>query len=705
MKEEIIINNYRTFFYIICFSLLFIGCKKDSASSDRKEQGSLVFKIEGIQPVQDDLGKQSKVASSTRGSEGVSTEYQKIGNVDVSVQANVANMATSFGGQALNLRDNNSKKMNKLVANVGMAVDIKYVVLLFNTTTRRTEFIGQASVGQSLVIDAVKGQQYDWIAYSYNKTDIITNLPTSIDDVIDTPTDGELLYANGTISTTEENSPISILFKHKLAQIVFEIDTDRLFGKINTDVVLSFVDGSPLTKGKMSLKNGGIDSIVSYAKPVVLEEDPNDENIRLARFNVVDVGAQPSFSVNVSNLKVTYLNNVEHDLVAANDVRRVDFTWPSNISLGKRYIGTLKLWYKFPKRTILHVTRVGADGYGYAAQPYYDGVKYYPEYNKASYNLMAEPRNYGSLPESIVRSGGFSHLRCYRDGQLNYFLEGRYKPAPNPTTTPDVADKDLPLDLTKRPDIVIISVYYLMDEDDRTALITYINAGGVVLLMTDGVNSADRVAQQPFFRDLFNNQSITLQNNGYLGGALYKLSDIDDEILNGPFGDIRGKYWGEDASATTSLANVPSSEITEYSEAKAANGTVAANGITMFKHKTKHFFWIGDGGFLSNERVRGIYENYTLEPFATVDLTQAVSFNPVARYNYNNFPVPKKYGYAGNGISAGNTDVYNSTIFANIMSWAVINAEFFGINTSGFGKLLPVTTDWDSKTDSLNVNF
>ena len=111
--------------------------------------------------------------------------------------------------------------------------------------------------------------------------------------------------------------------------------------------------------------------------------------------------------------------------------------------------------------------------------------------------------------------------------------------------------------------------------------------------------------------------------------------------------------------------------ITEISQANTINDVTTftlppLTGITMFKHNTLDLFWIGDGGFLSNYTNSGTIISDTGYPFAT---------------NVANFPVSKKYGYAGNGYTAGSMDVYNSVIFANVMSWAIIRSEFYGINT------------------------
>ena len=39
--------------------------------------------------------------------------------------------------------------------------------------------------------------------------------------------------------------------------------------------------------------------------------------------------------------------------------------------------------------------------------------------------------------------------------------------------------------------------------------------------------------------------------------------------------------------------------------------------------------------------------------------------------------------YLNNGYLEYHHDVYNSTVFANFMAWAVANATFYGINTGG----------------------
>lgn len=61
-------------------------------------------------------------------------------------------------------------------------------------------------------------------------------------------------------------------------------------------------------------------------------------------------------------------------------------------------------------------------------------------------------------------------------------------------------------------------------------------------------------------------------------GAEYE----DDLILNGPFGDMRGKTWGADGHEMHGFSGLPVGTIT-YSQRNDVN-------VCMFRHATKPFF-------------------------------------------------------------------------------------------------------------------
>lgn len=274
-----------------------------------------------------------------------------------------------------------------------------------------------------------------------------------------------------------------------------------------------------------------------------------------------------------------------------------------------------------PIKSIVHLGGTGDHGYS--------------AFEDASRNLLDEPANFGVNNNSIVKAEGFTHTR-------------------------PVGASNIVSALNSKPDIVITGYPFSPSASEITALVSYLNAGGVVIAHLEDSGSV-----QNFMRSIFGDATITgTGRNG--GGAVYSLVNYNDEILNGPFGDARGKNWGEDASATIAVANIPASMITAYSQASAINSTSTYTGITMFKHNSLNLFYVGDAGFLSNYNGNGTITSNTAYPFAT---------------NSNNLPVQKSaYGTAGNGYTAGSMQVQNSIIFANALAWAIKQAEFNGIN-------------------------
>ncbi|WP_419869119.1 hypothetical protein [Chryseobacterium sp. CT-SW4] len=273
-----------------------------------------------------------------------------------------------------------------------------------------------------------------------------------------------------------------------------------------------------------------------------------------------------------------------------------------------------------PVKSIVHLGGTGDHGYS--------------AFEDASRNVLDTPANFGTLATSIVKSEGFTHT--------------------NPAGETAIVNA-----LNAKPDIVIMGYPYTPGANEITAIVNYLNAGGVVIAMLEEATSAGNL-----MKSIFSNPGITAVGRN-AGGAVYSIANYNDEILNGPFGDVRGKNWGEDASATVALDGI--SNVTTYSPASAINSTTTYAGTGMFKHNSLNLFYVGDGGFLSNYNANGNVPSNTAYPFAT---------------NTSNLPVPKTaYGTAGNGYAAGSMAVQNSIIFANVFAWAIKQAEYNGINT------------------------
>lgn len=282
------------------------------------------------------------------------------------------------------------------------------------------------------------------------------------------------------------------------------------------------------------------------------------------------------------------------------------------------------------KKTILHIGNETI--YGYSA------------YTGPSRKLMDSQTNFGTGSSSIVKAEGYTHI------SLN--------------TNP--SDASLLAALNNKPDIVIIGFdNSSLNSTQSGYLLNYLNNKGVVIAFQD---RADANVSTNFLRTVFNDAALTT-SLGAGAGSVYPLTNNNNPVLNGPFGDIRGKNWGEDASSTVRITSAVSG-ITPLSYAQPINNSTVYDGITGFLHNNLNLVWFGDGGFLSNENANGNeYTSQTIEPF-------------VAPSSGGYFPLQKSsYGYGGNGLTAGTMQVQNSIVFANILAWAINQANTNGINS------------------------
>ncbi|WP_121966231.1 hypothetical protein [Myroides sp. N17-2] len=269
---------------------------------------------------------------------------------------------------------------------------------------------------------------------------------------------------------------------------------------------------------------------------------------------------------------------------------------------------------------------IGKNGFGYN----WSGP------SSASNKLVAEIRNYGNLPTSVI---GYEGKIVIEDGgatasvaKLTEWLEG-----PNPI------------------DILILGYDWNMNAKEAEVVGNYLLKGGVVLAYCESNSGMTALMAK-----LTGGNSVTAVKGG-TAGTIYKFSNIDDPILNGPFGDIRGKQWGEDASRTTTLVGVDTSSIMVYSDAYnwSSDAMTSKGGLTAFRHKDFNLIWTGDGGFNSDN---GGVSN-TICPF---------------KLDANNYPIAKPV--YGNGKLK--LPVYNSVFTANAFAWALMQAEKNGINSN-----------------------
>jgi len=353
----------------------------------------------------------------------------------------------------------------------------------------------------------------------------------------------------------------------------------------------------------------------------------------VASYYTADVNTK-SFQVEFFDLKVKLMNGTTETLTEKfPDGGTVVFGDYTGSSKGKVLNGVLKMWKVFRKMKILHLE--SSDDYSYgASNPL-----------KASGAFLRNPYNFG--PESnYVRTEGFVHSKMYVAG--NRLRDSLANPA-------------------KYPDIIISGMFSGFLQADYDALYNFIERGGVVFLMIENPTSI----VDNFMTKLFGTTVKSTYHD--LGGAYYKLTSDDTEVLNYCFGDVRGKHWGQDASQTLYLTGVPEDAVYTYSYH--SQNFPKFDGITMFRHKTKNLFFVGDCSILSNYYRNGTYPGYDLCPFATT--TDGTDF-PVPK-KYCTYPRPESLDF-GNFSGYGYAEVYNGTLFGNVFARLIATSQYMGVN-------------------------
>ena len=209
----------------------------------------------------------------------------------------------------------------------------------------------------------------------------------------------------------------------------------------------------------------------------------------------------------------------------------------------------------------------------------------------------------------------------------------------------------------------------------HTVLANWVKQGGI-LMITSEMNTSN----QNFFRLFFGDNTIST-TTGAGPGSIYTLGfnnhnmppemrpyyvRDDDPILRGPFEDILGRNWGEDASTTIYLTNLPLEEIVIYSGARTINDPITSSrheeGVTIFRHRQYPFVFVGDGGFNSSE-ARGYQAATNICPFSLTNRVingRTFGFYPTFRLNF--------------GVTA-RARVHNAVFTANAFAWCIIKAE------------------------------
>jgi hypothetical protein len=268
------------------------------------------------------------------------------------------------------------------------------------------------------------------------------------------------------------------------------------------------------------------------------------------------------------------------------------------------------------------------------------------------YKMLMDQNNFGTLPASTVKFG---------DGTTTWKID----PLSGATYTSTALVNDL--GGSTPPDIIIIGYPF---NDDATgtfsaALTTYLKKGGVVLSFLQ--NGESVYLNQFLLHDIFG-AGANVNINGGAAGTRYLFPNMPtDPVINGPFGNLGGAYWGEDASVTNTVTGLPTDgTVIVYTTSPDGAGT----GLpTMFRHSTLSWIWAGDGGFNSQDGVS--LTNTTICPFY---ISQSSPYIPM--------PKPVQYTSGATTSGGGAGPVSNSIFTANALAWALNQAMINGINAA-----------------------
>jgi len=260
-----------------------------------------------------------------------------------------------------------------------------------------------------------------------------------------------------------------------------------------------------------------------------------------------------------------------------------------------------------------------------------------------AYTFVKDVRNFGTLPSSTVQVENITLING-----------GSGSIGASDLTSLAATDPN-------RPDAVFIfysSGWTASNTAVVNALKNFVYDGHPVLLFPDNASAGSNQGYIDLVNAIFGVTTMTIAAGDVAGAFMFQ--GINHPILNGPFGDIRGKYWGDDASATLIVQNLPTDNVYLFSDS--FDWTRGANsggrvGYSCFMHRTLPFVYVGDGGFLSH---RTNANDLCCYPF---------------KLDATNFPAPRPRFGNGTAAGYGPQTVYNSVFFGNLLSWVIKYVE------------------------------
>lgn len=212
---------------------------------------------------------------------------------------------------------------------------------------------------------------------------------------------------------------------------------------------------------------------------------------------------------------------------------------------------------------------------------------------------------------------------------------------------------------TGYPDVILYFAYGTNPTQELTdALANYINAGGC-LLYASSDNTAPYV--QLLMNSIFGSGTVNVTNQtaGPDDNVYMIKYDNSNPIINGPFGNLSGQYWGEDNTSAYSIVmtNLPPNSTQISSAVTTTNTSLNPGTSIIWYNQNKHFVYFGDStGASTSDNSTDSYPSY---------------------YSVTGTPRSKLYGPGG----TYNRYIYNSALELNSLHYLLKKALTDGINS------------------------
>ncbi|MEN5232968.1 fimbrillin family protein [Sphingobacterium faecium] len=632
--------------------LLFASCSKTKNELILQDDtANLLIKIEGV--------SEALTTSSLKASAGSSMGMLSTANILRSETFTKDDLVLeAFCSQDINSRGFDQEQPRKLRAATTspMENNIKFRIMLYTSDNMLVSSL-EGKVGESLKIPAVPNKTYKWYAYSFNTTDAIS-APNNTNPVITTPTNTPLLYAQGTIVAGNETTALPITFKHQLAQIKVEVKESTGIRAI-LGITGSFSRNDYVQTSTFDLRTGENTGSLFSANVTdlnFLTEIAADTVKKVAKYYTANTDLV-AYSVKINSLEIQYTSTTTRSLTPSNlpNNGEVSFSFSSTTGSKKGYVlkGTLQMSFILPTMKILPFSNsLDSDGYRFGT-------------NTAAGAFLRTSTNFGPTSQYVkVRSLNIVAPTSANEATTGTTGWNRFKALmSNPADYPDI--------------LVVANWYNYLNDEGWDLLKTYIDRGGNVLYTHD---EPDPVYEKYAQRGIGNilGQTVSMSDVTEFYG-IYKFTDTQDgandtEILNGPFGDVRPYNWGQDRVGTSYVNGYTGDNVIVYSNHSQIHKPLTIPGMCFFRHKTKGFFFVGDGGFYNNPNGNSSQNSFTDFPFR-INLT-------------TKFPILANFGDApqlgsptyGTVSGTGKFTIANSMVFGNIMAHMLNRAHYYGIN-------------------------